>query len=379
VLVLSTACVLKREGSERAPAKPQEVQRIHVPSRIAAGCGATATTDPKDLSSDRAVARCAKGSPAPQPLPQPAVVRVGVRATTEDLAPVLLALQEGEFRKENLQVQLVPLDDPRKLFGALRQGTVDVVAGKLDAPLFDLAHDKLGAKVVLGGPIARAANDVSVPQPGLWIRADQLTSPERYKDLEDDHFAVQDGIQDAVAAPLTDVLRQDDLSLNEVHLDLVDGPAAVKELQDGKATGAWLPEPVWRSVAGDPRFRLIATLPASESISGIVFSARLIDRDRDRAVGVAFARAVIRTVNTYLADDYQRDKATMNALATATGISRKQLDATPPWLFDWELRADTTERMQTTFIGLGSVLYEEEIPERDIVDRTVYRDAIAGR
>jgi NitT/TauT family transport system substrate-binding protein len=305
-------------------------------------------------------------------------LRVGIQATTEDIAPVLLADELGELAEENITVRFVPIADPGELYGALGTGQLDAVVGDLDAPFFDLVDQGTGVKLVLGGAVARGANDLAQAQPGFWIRSDQLTAPDHFKDLENDHFALQDGIVDAVADPITAVLRQDDLSLNEVHIDQASGAEAVKLLQDGKVTGAWLPEPAWRSLVGDNRFRLIATLPASETLSGVALSARLTDHDRDRAVGLAFVRAIIRTINTDLANDYQKDAKVMRALATATGIDRKDLAATPPWLFDWELRAYTTERMQTTFIRLGAVLYEQEIPERDIVDRTLYRDAVAS-
>ena len=50
---------------------------------------------------------------------------------------------------------------------------------------------------------------------------------------------------------------------------------------------------------------------------------------------MAFSRAVIRTINTYLADDYQDDDEVMDALADATGQSVDELRDTPPWVFDW--------------------------------------------
>jgi len=371
----ASACTLHRGGGG-STTPPKAIGRIQAPSQVKAGCGDAARSDPKDLSAERVVARCGKGAPAAQKLPQPVPLRVGIRGRTEDLAPVLLADALGELAKENITVQFVPIDDPTKLYDALGAGQLDAVVGDLDAPFFDLVDQGTGVKFVLGGAVARGANNLAEAQPGFWIRSDQLTAPDHFKDLENDEFALQDGIVDAVADPITAVLRQDDLSLNEVHIVQADGAKAVKLLQEGKVTGAWLPEPDWRSVVGDQRFRMIATLPASESIGGVVLSARLTDHDRDRAVGLAFVRAIIRTINTDLANDYQKDAKVMKALATATGIDRKELAATPPWLFDWELRAFTTERMQTTFVQLGAVLYEEEIPEREIVDRTLYRDVI---
>lgn len=382
---LSSGCVFGGDGGndDAASGEPSSAEhQLRVPSGDDIGdpddgCGAASATDHADLAADRVIARCAPGAPKPVPLAQPATLRVGISARTEDLAPVLLADHFDEFAKEDLTVELVELPDSDALYAALGAGEVDVVAGDLDAPFFDLVHDGTGVRLAMGGAIARRANDVTSPQPGLWVRNDRLTEPERFSDLENAHFAIAGGIADAVAAAVTAVVRQDDLSLNEVRIDLAAGAEAAEMLSDGRVSGAWLDEPAWRSVQDNVLFRLVATLPASESIGGIVFSRRLVDHEVDRSVGLAFARAVVRTVNTYLADDYQQDDDVVAALSEATGVSVEDLQATPPWLFDWELRSATTDRLQSTFVQLGAVIYEEEIPERDIVDRTLYRDAVA--
>jgi NitT/TauT family transport system substrate-binding protein len=167
------------------------------------------------------------------------------------------------------------------------------------------------------------------------------------------------------------------MSLNEARLDAVGGHDAAEMLHDGRVTAAWLDDPAWLRVANDSRFRLVATLPASESVDGVVVSRRLVDHDGDREVGLAFVRALVRSINTYLADDYQADDGVVAALAEEIGSKADDLRATPPWLFDWELRTASTERVQTVFVQLGAVLYEDEIAEREIVDRTLYRDVVA--
>ena len=342
-VALSSGCVFGGSDDKTLSADSAEQGHIGAPDDVADGCGELAATDPADLAADRVVARCGPGAPEPAPLAQPATVRVGIRGATEQVAPLLLAQHYDEFAKENLTVELVDFPDPEALYGALADGTIDAVASELDAPFYDLVNDGSGVRLVLGGPIARAAND--------------------------DHFAVEDGIGDAAAAPVTSVLRQDDMSLNEVRLDAVGGRDAARLLLDGKVTAAWLDEPAWQMVQDPGRFRLVATLPASESLDGVVVSKRLVDHDGDRAVGLAFVRA--------LADDYQKDDDVVAALAKAVNVRVADIRSTPPWLFDWELRSAGTERMQTAFILLGAVLYEDEIAEREIVDRTLYRDVVA--
>lgn len=376
-VAFSSGCAFGGSDNETLASDGIDRGRIHAPDDVPDGCGDLAATDPSDLSAGRAVARCGPGAPEPLPLAQPATLRVGVRGLTEELAPLLLAQVYDEFAKENLTVELVELPDPEALYEALGAGTVDAVAGRLDAPFYDLVASGSGARLVLGGPIARSALDIGTPQAGFWIRTDQVTDGNHWKDLEGDQFAVEDGIADVAASPMTAVLRQDDMSLNEVRIDAVGGHDAAQMLLDGSATGAWLDDPSWLRVANNPRFRLVATLPASESVDGVVMSRRLVDHDGDRAVGLAFVRALVRTINTYLADDYQKDDEVVAALAEEIGMKAADLRVTPAWLFDWELRTASTERVQTVFVQLGAVLYEDEMAEREVVDRTLYRDVVA--
>lgn len=361
-------------SDDDAAAVPRGLQ---VPTRLDDGCGDESTTSPADVAANRGVARCAEGAPEPQPLPGPVSLRIGVRAPTEDLAPVLLADQLGEFEEENLTVELVELGGPRELFGALERGEVDAVAGELDAALFDAVHRGSGVQLVLGGAVAPAAGDLGTDQPGLWIRRDAVSTPERWRDLQNQAIAVEDGIGDVVVDPITALVRQDDLTLNDVNLVPVDGATAVEMLleRDGGVAGAWLAEPHWREVADRGGLRLVATLPP-EPLGGVVVSERLVDEGRDRAVGVAFARAVIRTINTYLAGDYQSDDDVVAELAAATGQSEDEITATPGWVFDWELREGTTYRIQKVMLKLGGVLYEQELAESEVVDRSLYEDAV---
>jgi NitT/TauT family transport system substrate-binding protein len=119
----------------------------------------------------------------------------------------------------------------------------------------------------------------------------------------------------------------------------------------------------------------VTTLP-SESLTGVVLAERLVDPARDRAVGLAFTRAVIRTINTHLTGDYQSDDDVVAALADVTGQGEDAIRATPAWVFDWELRRGTTHRLQHPLIEIGGVLYEEELPEGRLVDRSLYRDVV---
>jgi NitT/TauT family transport system substrate-binding protein len=369
------------DGDASSGGAPTE--RLRVPDELdaEAGCGEEAATDPADMSAGRSVARCAADNPAPAPLDAPGTVRVGVRSRSEDVAPILLADQFDEFGEENLTVEVVELDSATELFDALEGGELDVVAGDLDGPFFDHVFNGSGARIALGGPVAPSAQDTETPQAGLWLRTDLVDPPDDWMDLEDVGLpvAVEDSIGDAVAYPVDAILAQDDISLNEVNIMVADGESAATALLDGELSGAWLSDPYWRGVVdSELEIELVATLPVAESLGGVAFDERLLDPERDRATGVAFSRAVIRTINTYLAGDYQDDDEVVAALVEATGASEDDIRRTPAWVFDWEVREGTTERIQQALLSLGGVLYEEALPEGRLVDRSLYEDAVAA-
>lgn len=337
------------------------------------GCGRAAVTDPADLDIGRQVARCATGSPDPVRLGQLATVRVALSEPAEGAAPLLVAEAEGEFEAENLAVEIVELPQA-EAYAAMARGEVDAVVGTVDAPFFDAVHDGLQARLVLGGPLARAPGDVEVPQAGLWARVEVLPDPAHWKSVEGQAVAVSGGLGSGALYPIRLVLDQGSLSLNAVDIVPSSSAEAAQRLWDAAVSMAWLPQPEAAKVAGDDAFMLLATLPASEAIEGTVFGPRLLGADR--AVGLAYVRAVMRSINTWLADGYG-DEA-VAAVADATGGSPEAVRAGPEPLFDWEVRADTTTRIQEALAVVGGIGYEAPLPDAEVVDRSLYQEVVAG-
>jgi NitT/TauT family transport system substrate-binding protein len=337
------------------------------------GCGEQAMTDPRDLDAARAVARCGPEAPAPQPLPDAEPIRVAVSVPrNERLAPVLLADEMGEFAVEGLDVELVDLE-ALAAAEALETRDVDVAVGALDAPLFDAVARGLEAGIVLGGALARAPYDPATPQPGLWVRRDLITGPS-WANLERRRIALPGGVDSAATLPTGRALGQNGLVANQVAIVDDEGDRAARRLLDREVAGAWLEGTAWLPVARDDRFELATTLPASESLDATVMAGRLLERDRE--VGEAYVRAVIRTINTYLSGDYRSDGEVVATLADAIGIEEDELSATPPWLFDWELRSGTTDRVQEALIEVGAVSYSDPLPSGQLIDRSLARDAV---
>jgi NitT/TauT family transport system substrate-binding protein len=344
-----------------------------VPRDPGDGCGEAATTDPEDLAVDRMLARCGPDAPAAQPLAQVAAVRVAVTERTETVAPLLVADALGELSAENLAVEIVDMSG-RDAYAAMARGEVDVVVGGVDGPFFDVVHGGLGARLVLGGQVARHPSDLDTPQAGLWLHRGLIDDDDDWDNVEGQTVLVPGGLAAAAVQPIDTLLAQHSLGVNNV--DIVPAPSsqAVDTLHAAAVGGAWLAEPDAIEAAADEELMLATTTPGSESIDGTVFGPRLLGPDR--AVGLAYARALIRTINTHLPDGYEDDALT--AVAEALAVDEDVVAEGPAPLFDWELRSGTTTRLQDALTALGGVGYERPIAEDGLVDRSLAVDVIAA-
>jgi NitT/TauT family transport system substrate-binding protein len=362
-----------RSGEDDDAASVPESPSPHVPEAdaVGEGCGEAAVTDPADVGVARTVARCAPGSPEAAPLAAPAIVRVAVTARSEAIAPLLVAFAHGELEAENLRVEIVDMEAVAA-YEAMAAGDVDVVVGGIDAPFFDAVHEGLGARLVMGGPITRSPGDVETAQAGLWLRADLISEEDDWENVAGQTVLLPGGLGSGAVYPIETTLRQNELNVNVVDLVAASAADAAARLLSAEVGGAWLPEPVPDAVADDGALRLVATLPGSESIDGTVLSPRLLGPDR--AVGSAYVRAIVRTINTHLADGYG-DEA-LPVVAEALDVDEDALTAGPALLFDWELRAGTAQRIQESLISAGGVRYERATGEADLVDRTVVAEVV---
>ena len=148
-----------------------------------AGCGDRAVTDASDISVGRKPARCDSGAPAPKPLAQPVDLTVSSSFRLEFIAPLLLADSLGEFKKENISINLVNV----KFSDAVPQlanGQIDAAVGGIEGALFNAAQQGLPVKMTLGNYYPPDAGKPNVPQTGMWCRSDLFANAAKPKTAE---------------------------------------------------------------------------------------------------------------------------------------------------------------------------------------------------
>ena len=343
----------------------------------AEGCGDGAATDPSDESADRTIARCDPGFPAAEPLPEPTVVRVSSAFRAEFTAPVLIADELGLFEEENIQLEWVelPLTDA---LGELDSCAVDFAIGGTEASFHNGIASGLDVKMVLGNFFPPSAGDISKPQTGLWVRRDVFTNPDDpdLSEMSGLTIASPVGSGSPVVYPLSKAFADDGLSVNDLNIQTIPAPEIPVALENNAVQGAWVLDPFWASLAAAPEtFTLVATQLPGEPLGGL-YAGPCIREGERRDIGVAFIRAYIRAVNTYLTGDYKDDPVVFDALVAQTGATAEALQATPELIFDWEVRSYTSQRIQEYHIALGSASYEEILTDEQVVDRSLYLEAV---
>ena len=292
---------------------------------------------------------------------------------SEYVAPFILADSLGEFDKENLDVEMVSLSMEDAL-PQLATGAVDAINGAPSVAFYNAVNNGVDVKWVLGNFFPPNAGDTSVPQTGLWARADVFSDPSHPdpKELEGKKVASAVGLTSVIAYPISQAFSS--AGADPTKMEYVQIPSAdmATALQNGAVDAAWMLDPFWTQFADNDDYVLVATQTPGEPIGGIFFGDRLLNQDPE--VGQAFARALVRTINTYLTGNYHDDPEVMAQIADITGITVDQMTKTPALLFDWEIRDGTTTRAQEAFVGYAQLT--DVIPEDQLVDRSFYLGAV---
>jgi NitT/TauT family transport system substrate-binding protein len=338
-----------------------------------------AVTDPSDLSNEREVARCEEGAPEPQPLPEMTTVKFASAFRLEFMSPVLLADSLGEFEKENIKLEFInlPFSDSAP---QLAQGAIDAAVGGFEIALFSAGNQGLPVKATLGNYYPPHAGDYDVPQTGLWCRRDSFADPQNPTDEELATLTWASSVgpgSSAIYYSAAEIQkRTPDFDITQTEIQRIPNTDILAALQNGAIDCGILLDPIWLQVAEDPAYWQAATQTPGEPLGMIAYGKNFLEDNRE--VGVAFARAIIRTINTYYSGDYHSDPEVLAEIARVTNQpDTANLTRVDSLVMDWEIREDTTTRIQDLFIKLGVITdWSEPVPEDAVVDRSFYLEAV---
>ncbi|MEU1518938.1 ABC transporter substrate-binding protein [Streptomyces sp. NPDC005811] len=332
-----------------------------------AGCGTASWTDPSDLSADRAPARCEPGAPAPVPLAERRKLTIATGTlSAEYVAPLEVALDKGEFAREGLDVELKVLPTPDAL-PLLAKGDIDALWAAPEAAVMNGVRGGFDIRWVAGNFSPDPAS-----KSGLWARLDDSGTAADVS-LSGRSLGTMIGKGSVIAYPMEKALRSHGGDLAKIRYQQLGSADVLTALRNGGVDSAWLLDPVWRTVDGDPSYAFLGGQPQGEPLGGFLYGPSLLTEDTD--AGVALLRAYIRTVNTYFAADYKKDAEFVSYLAALLRTDPKILASTPSLRMDWEIRAGTTDRLQSAYRAQG-VTSDTPLPESQTVDRLLYEEAV---
>ncbi|MEU0410960.1 ABC transporter substrate-binding protein [Streptomyces griseorubiginosus] len=366
-LLTSAACTASQpSGSPESKAGGGGTRTV----RPVAGCGAHSWTDPTDLSPTRAPARCDTGAPAPRPLAEPRKLTIATGTlSAEYVAPLQVAVDKGEFKKEGLDVTLKVLPTPDSL-PLLAKGDIDALWAAPEAAVMNGIRGGFDIRWV-------AANFSPDPESksGLWVRLKDGERAGQVK-MAGRRMGTMIGKGSVIAYPMEKALAQHGGGLDEIQYQQLGSADVLTALQNGGVDSAWLLDPVWRRVDGAPGYAFLGGQPLGEPLGGMLYGPGLLNEDVD--AGVALLRAYIRTVNTYFPADYKSGATFVTYLAKLLKTDEAILRSTPSLRMDWEIRTGTTDRLQAAYKAQG-VAEGDPLPESRTVDRALYEEAVGHK
>lgn len=331
------------------------------------GCGARAWTDPGIRGESRAPARCEPGAPAPRKLRRHRKLTLATSTlAAEYVAPLQIALAKGEFAKEGLEVEVKVLPTPEAL-PLLAKGEIDALWAAPEAAVVNGIDSGFDIRWVAGNfspdPESRS---------GLWARVPKGEKPSSVS-LADRRIGTLIGKGSVISYPMDSILARHGAEMKSMTFQQLGSSDVLTAFTGGGIDAAWLLDPVWRRVDGDERYAFLGGQPPGEPLGGALFGPGLLSTDVD--AGVALLRGYIRTINTYFAGDYKKDRAFVAELAKALKQDPEVLTAVPSLRMDWEIRKGTTDRLQKAYRDAG-VTEGKPVPEARLVDRRLYAEAV---
>ncbi|WP_305093273.1 ABC transporter substrate-binding protein [Prescottella sp. R16] len=314
------------------------------------------------------------GTPEAKPLSSPTTIKVGLPAKSETIAPLLLAHAAGEFEKENLTVEYVS-DTAPNLLTLLGQKKVDVVYSAPTALVLNVSNQ--GVDLTWAGGLASSWTDS-----GLFLGAKFGSNAAEFdpKKLEGATIGVfPGGLTAPVSYPIYQALTDGGLTGDDVTLTTISDPTTMLQaLNTGTIDGAVFAPP---NSAGAMRNGAFLAYPYRSDIStgGYFVGSRLMVEDR--VAGVAFFRAMLRTINTHLTGDYHADADVVANLSAEMGLEPAAITASPSLEFSLDVLPNSVEAIQEMYSEMApdALSYEGVTSQGEIVDLSLVIDAAEGR
>jgi NitT/TauT family transport system substrate-binding protein len=329
-------------------------------------------------SSAGALSRSNEVVPAPDPLPHPVSVTIGLGAAPiVDFATAALANYFGEFAAENLKVKLIFQPATNEIV-LLQSGRIQMAAMGLAAGVFNAVQEGTDLHMVLEGGTPGPAD-----QDGVWVRNGLLSRTGAFDPclLKHGHYTVDIGPDNNVGiVPLALLVQRcPGTTLGDVKSHMTFSPLAGPDLVAGLENGSVDLAELYDPLPVIPGLSKHATLeqktPGSYNLDGWMMGPIL---KSEPAVAEAIIRAMVRTQGQYLEGDYSKNPRVLAAISRVDSEPEPELDQLPPTVFHDQISATGITQLQQDYLAYGGLLnFSSPLPPSRLIDSSLLTDVQA--
>lgn len=292
------------------------------------------------------------------------VVEVTVGAVpVAGVAPLFVAMDQGYFEDENLDVTVEFITSSVDAMGLLSTGQLDVIFAAYSAGFFNALGSGIDMVAVGHGSVQPPA-DVT-PTAAVVVSADRddLQSGE---DLAGRTVATSGGLGSGSTYLMAASLKEHGVTLADIQLEQIGFADMPIALSNGSIDAAFMTDPLLAEGLASGEVRVLVDPVPGTSASGVLYSPQFADSD----AGQGFFNAIARALEGHLTGDDWYDDATLETIAEWTDGDVEVLREGSQVYFNEGLAPlpDQLTEMQQMYMDAGVLDYEELIPTEQFVD-----------
>ncbi|GAA2576752.1 ABC transporter substrate-binding protein [Dactylosporangium fulvum] len=313
-------------------------------------------------------------TPAPKPLPSEVTVNASLPfRNIEAYAPLLLAEYFGEFKKENIKIN-IQLVQTNNLVVVMQKGDIDFAPAAPSAGLFNAIEGGADIKGIGGGVSWSPAN-----HQGYYVRKSLLKADGSFSACDLKGKKVSTGSATGLGSPavveLAAYLKTCNLTVKDVTIVPLGGADLLAGLDSGAVDAGNLSDPVW-TTAEKAGHKLI--IPFNASITSY-WMGKIRTEKPD--VAAAILRALVRTSRTYLQGDYRSNPEVKQGLIKSMEATEAQLTGPSSLIFDPDFKFPVSNivPIQTAWAQIGGIVnFDKPLPDSKLFDDRPRQVALAA-
>ena len=287
-------------------------------------------------------------------------------------APLYVAIEQGYFAQQGLDVELIGTPGGVSSFAVLASGRAEAVIGGLGAALFNAAARGLDFKVV--GPAHLERPPVSTPLV-VSRRAFENGEIRSVQDLRGKKVSVN-VLGSATEFWLNAALLKGGLAINDVQIVAVNFPDVPAALANGAIAAGMLGEPL-ATLAEDRGqvVRLSEDFINGVQVTAVYFSGDFMRGHPQQAVG--FLVAWLRACRDLHGAGYRRD-AIARIIEKYTGVPADVVKRARPAYYEPDGRMNMNDftRLQEYFKKRGLLTYDHPLQSAAYIDTSFIQRAL---